>query len=125
MASNITCNYWNNGGYILTSIVSGVLFGIAPVLIKLASADFFISYYTIIGGLLALAAFFLMQKAMYSGKISTVVSLVTAVSILTALVTSILMLSESVGYVKWFGAIAIILGAIELTRENSSEKKKK
>ena len=118
MASNIARDHWNNGGYILIALVSGVLFGVSPVMLKFASADFFLSAYTIGGGLLGLIGFFLMQKAMYLGKISTVVSLITAVSIVATLILSIIFLSEQISYVKWFGAIAIILGSVELVRKS-------
>ncbi|MBI4154333.1 hypothetical protein HY501_03275 [Candidatus Woesearchaeota archaeon] len=55
-----------------------------------------------------------MQRSLYAGRVSIVIPVITALSILTTFLLSIAMFGEVVSNVKWLGAAAIIVGAADL-----------
>jgi multidrug transporter EmrE-like cation transporter len=100
-------------------LAAGVLLGVSPLLLKLASVDMYISIYGVAGALISLAGFYLTQKAIYSGRVSIAISVIAALSIVTTFVLSIFLFNETITYLKWFGALAIIVGIADLMKEDN------
>ena len=107
-------NNRNNSNYLLGSVIAGFLFGASAILLKIASSDFYISPYSLISGVMSLVGYLIMQKSLYSGRISIVISLITALSIVTTFVLSMFVFNESVTIVKWIGVGAVIFGTFRL-----------
>lgn len=109
------------------AFTSGVLFGIAGLLIRrvmlMIRGDIellttFISdpltwFALIVGGL----GFAYMQAALYRERISYVVPTVSALSIVTPLVISVVFLNETVQLVRWLGTIFVIIGIIGISQK--------
>jgi multidrug transporter EmrE-like cation transporter len=114
MAFNSARNNWNNCGYIVAAVAAGLLYGVSPVLLKMASFDFYLSFYSVAAAVASVGGFFVMQKSLHAGRISIVVSIITALTIITTFALSIIIFGETVSLVKWLGAAAIIIGAVNL-----------
>jgi multidrug transporter EmrE-like cation transporter len=69
------------------------------------------------GALVSLAGFYLMQRGIYQGRVSVAVSIISALSIVTTFALSTVIFNQPITYLKWFGAITIILGIIELMKD--------
>ncbi|MCX6815961.1 MAG: EamA family transporter [Candidatus Aenigmarchaeota archaeon] len=108
---------WGRNSCVAVAVAAGIFYGLVPVLLKIASADIYISPYLLAAAGAGVVGFFLMQKSMHLGNISTTISIITALNILTAFVFSIFVFNEYISYVKWIGAIVIIIGVIGVVKK--------
>ncbi len=107
----------SSGVYLLESTLSGFLFGLSPLALKIASAEMYLSLYSLVGALLGLIGFLLMQRAIYRDNVSTAVSLINSVTILTTFLFTILIFNEHISAMKWIGAAMIIAGTVLLLNQ--------
>lgn len=108
------------------AVTSGVLFGVAGLLVRkvmlMVRADlgfmlnFFsdpLAWFAVVVGLIGFAY---MQVALYKEKISYVVPTVSAFSIITPLIISVVFLNETVQAVRWLGTFLVIVGVVGISR---------
>jgi len=111
------------------AIISGVLFGIAGLLVRrvmlMIRADlsfvmnFFSDPLAWIAVLVGLGGFTYMQSALHEKNLSYVVPVVSAYSIITPLIISVVFMSETVQAIRWLGILLILMGIVGMNRKTS------
>jgi uncharacterized membrane protein len=112
-------------------VVSGVVMGLSGLCVHLGmkgvrtAPDFALLFVANPWSWFALAfgvtAFVYMQKALYAEKVAYVVPTVSALSIVTPVVISAVVLDEYVSLLRWIGLWLIMVGVIGLGRSGSDD----
>jgi uncharacterized membrane protein len=101
---------------VLIIILSGIIFGIGALFVKLAisQADFFaiitypISWLAVI---FAIVGFVFMQKAMHEEYVSIIVPMVTGIVTLISVMLAFVFLNETITATRWIGVLLILVGS--------------
>ena len=65
---------------------------------------------------LGAGGFILLQRALYKERIAYVVPLVSAISVITPVIASVILLGEFVPFQRWLGIWLILVGVIGISR---------
>jgi multidrug transporter EmrE-like cation transporter len=104
------------------AVMSGTAMGVSGLFLRLAVMDIpvgmamfhmlLLDPYAWLSAACGIAAFFYLQRALFSRKISIVVPVVSACSIITPLILSVIFLSEYIPAHRWIGVGMIMVGVI-------------
>lgn len=100
--------------------VAGILIGLAGFFLKSSLLDitnvagFLLHPVSWVAGILGLAGFMVMQKALHGGHVSVVTPVMAGISIALPVVLAYLFLGEAVSMLKWAGVILIVVGVLGL-----------
>lgn len=105
-------------------VLAGALIGLAGFLLKAGVADLSLGLSAILGillnpilwvaGVVAIAGFLLMQKALHMERVAIVSPMVGGVSIVLPVLLAWVFLGEIVSDLKWIGIVLILIGVAGL-----------
>lgn len=100
--------------------------GVSSLFVKLAMADakinitflleFLVNPFAWIAMAVGGTGFLYLQKALYKKNVSSVVPTVSAFSIITPVILSVIFLNDQVSLVNWIGVSLVMFGIIGITR---------
>jgi len=113
------------------ALISGMLLGLSGLLVRMVMsevritvsfiASFIFNPLSWIAIAAGLTAFFYLQRALYRKKISYVVPIVSALSIVTPVVLSVVFLNEYVPLIRWLGIGLILVGVVGISKEKDED----
>jgi len=114
----------NNNPWVVSSLASGLLYGLMAFFLKVSLTGFsftgpgllaFVSNPVAwLTGIIALAGFLLMQKALHGGNVTIVVPVIGGISIVVPVLLAFAFLGEAVTALKAIGIVLIIVGTTGL-----------
>jgi multidrug transporter EmrE-like cation transporter len=98
-------------------LISGILLGLGAFILKIgfSNENLLLSFFsppTILGAVILLAGFMLMQKSMHDSNVSVVAPVSMGLSIAIPTFLSFFLAGDYVSLLKWFGIIFILLGVL-------------
>ena len=112
--------------WLIAATLSGALYGFMSYFLKVSLGSFsftpggimvFVSNpLAWVTGILVLAGFLLMQKALHDGLVTIVIPIISGISIIIPVLLGVVLLGETLTTFQWFGVLLVIVGTAGLER---------